>query len=463
MYTLGMLLAALFLVLMNGFFVVAEFAIVRVRSTRIEQLVAEGHTGARVVKRVLDDLDGHLSAVQFGITIASLALGWIGEPALAHLIGVPFQALGQWVPFLSAPATVHTVALVIAFTIITILHIVLGELAPKSLAILQPERMSLLTAAPLNWFYRAFRLVIRLLNGMANLMLRLFGVSQPQLHELAHTDEELRMLVSASAKGGYLDENEREMLDNVFDFSERVAREIMVPRNDMICLYVEEPIEESLRIAKEEGHTRFPLCFEEKDNVLGLVHIKDLFKHLGECKDLRTIMRPMMMVPENISVSKLLREYQKNRAQMAILVDEYGGTAGLITIEDVLEELVGEIQDEFDEIEEPEVEKVAPDTYEVDGALLLEEATEQFGLQLDIEPDVDTLGGYVFTILGRQPEPGDAVEFGRYAAEVVETEGFRITRLRLTRRREEADADGPPGEPPRSGGGALTASPPKEA
>ncbi len=456
-------MAALLLVGLNAFFVAAEFALVRVRATRIEQLAAEGSARAKLVKRVLVDLDGHLSAVQFGITLASLALGWIGEPALAHLIEGPFGFLAQWVPFLNTPAAVHTASSVIAFSIITFLHIVLGELAPKSLAILQAEQMSLVTAPLLNWFYRLGRPVIDLFNGMTSVLLRLFGVTQPQLHELAHTDEELRMLVSASAKGGYLDETEREMLDKVFDFSERVAREIMVPRNDMVCLYVEDPIEESLRLAKEEERTRFPLCFEEKDNVLGLVHIKDLFKYQGACTDLRKIMRPIMMVPENISISKLLKEFQRQRTQMAILVDEYGGTAGLITVEDVLEELVGEIQDEFDEIEEPDVEKVAPDVYEVDGALLLEEVTEEFGLQLDSEADVDTVGGYVFTILGRQPEPGDQVELGPYLGEVVETEGFRITRLRLTRLRVDADNTGDDNDPPAPEDRALAAAPPKEA
>lgn len=456
-----MLLSAALLVLLNGFFVLAEFALVRVRPTRIEQLLGEGNRRAAIVKRVLADLDGHLSAVQLGVTIASLGLGWIGEPALSYLIAVPFRWLSQWLPYLDSPVAQHTAAVALSFAIITVLHIVLGELAPKSLAILKPEQMSLLSAGPLHLFYRVFRWAIRVLNGLSAFVLRLFGVTQPQLHELAHTDEELRMLVSASAKGGYLDEDEKEMLDNVFDFSERVAREIMVPRNDMVCLYAEDPIEESLQVAKAEGHTRFPLCHEEKDNVLGLIHIKDLFARQGELADLRQIMRPIMMVPENISVSKLLREFQKNRAQMAILVDEYGGTAGLVTIEDVLEELVGEIQDEFDEVEEPEVEKVAPDTYEVDGALLLEEATEQFGLELDSDPDVDTVGGYVFTVLGRQPEPGDTVELGQYLAEVVETEGFRITRLRLTRRRQEEAGEGP-GEGAHPGNGALATTPPGE-
>lgn len=463
LYTLAWLLAALLLIVLNGFFVAAEFAIVRVRATRIEQLAAEGNARARVVKRVLEDLDGHLSAVQLGITLASLALGWIGEPALAHLMERPFRLLARWAPVLDTPAAVHTAAVAVAFAIITMLHIVLGELAPKSLAIIKTERMTLLTGPLLHRFYWLFRPAIRLLNGMSGLLLRAVGITAPELHEVAHTDEELRMLVSASAKGGYLDEAEREMLDNVFDFSERVAREIMVPRNDMVCLYVEDPIEQSLKVAKEEGHTRFPLCFEEKDNVLGLIHIKDLFAKQGECTDLRQIMRPIMMVPENISVSKLLKEFQRQRAQMAILVDEYGGTAGLVTIEDVLEELVGEIRDEFDEPEEPEVEKVAPDTYEVDGALLLEEATEQFGLELpEEEPDVDTVGGYVFTMLGRQPEPGDRVELGQFTAEVAETEGFRITRLRLTRRRPENGGEGQAeGEAPERG--AVAASPPKEA
>lgn len=441
-----MLVVAAFLVLLNGFFVAAEFAFVKVRATRIEQLVAEGNRRAVRVRQVLDNLDGYLSATQLGITLASLGLGWVGEPAFARLLEVPFRALSTWVPVLRSPVLVHTAAGTVAFAFITLLHVVLGELAPKTLAIVSSEQVALFCARPMQFFFWALRPFIAVLNGTSNLVLGLFGIQPAEAREMAHTDEEIRMLVSASARGGYLDETERVLLDNVLDFADRTAREIMVPRGDMVCLYVEDPIEESLETARKVGHTRFPLVKEEKDNVLGLIHIKDLFARQGQIQDLREIMRPILMVPETISVAKLLKEMQRRRIQMAILVDEYGGTSGLVTIEDILEEIVGEIQDEFDEVEEPEVEKLAPDVYEVDGAMLLEEAQDQFGFSVDNEPDVDTLGGYVFSQLGRQPQVGDRVDLPGYVAEVAETEGFRITRLKLTRKKEQGQ--GAPVAPP---------------
>lgn len=428
-----MLFWAFVLVLLNAFFVASEFAMVRVRSTRIEQLSQDGNRWARIAKTVTTQLDAHLSACQLGITIASLALGWIGEPAFARLIEPLFRGLGDVIPALNSPVMVHSAAIAVAFLVITVLHIVLGELAPKSLAIIKPETMSLVTAAPLHWFYRLFYPLIWVLNGISNLVLRVFGIDPAQASDMAHTDEELRLLVSASAKGGYLDETERTLLDNIFEFSERIAREVMVPRGEMVVLYVEDPLEESLELARREGHTRFPVCIEDKDHIIGFVHIKDIFARLGDIQDLRDIVRPLLMVPETISIAKLLQEFQRQRSQMAILVDEYGGTAGLVTVEDVLEEIVGEITDEFDPVEEPQVEPLGHGAYEVDGGMLLEEAQEQFRFTLDSEPEVDTIGGLVFTMLGRQPEIGDAVVLGDYEVEVRETEGFRIHRLRFSR------------------------------
>lgn len=453
-----MLVVALFLVLLNGFFVAAEFAMVRVRATRVDQLLREGNRRAGVVQAVLKDLDGHLSACQLGITLASLGLGWIGEPALARLIEPAVKALVGWRPGLDPAILVHTIALVIAFALIAWFHIVLGELAPKSLAILQPETMALWTAGPLRLFYWLFRWPIRLLNGTSLWILRIMGVRRPTAHEMAHTDEELRILISASARGGYLDETERVILDNVFDFTERVAREVVVPRKEMAVLYVEETLEENLRVARAEGHTRYPLCREDKDHVLGLVHIKDLFTRAGEIRDLKEIMRPILMVPDVISVSWLLQEFQRKRTQMAVLVDEYGGTVGLVTIEDVLEEIVGEIRDEFDEAVEPELKQVAPGVYEADGGILWEDAANQLGFTVEEAPDVDTLGGYVLSSLGRQPAVGDAVDLGAYGAEVLAVDGFRITRLRMTRRPGTEPPQAPGPEVPNLPGGSPSPS-----
>ncbi len=423
--------AAVALVLLNGFFVAAEFAIVKVRATRIQQLAEEGNRRAGVALVVVNRLDEHLSATQLGITLSSLALGWIGEPALAMLLEPPLHALGRWIPALRAPLVLHTVAFMLGFSIVTMLHIVLGELVPKSMAIARAESMTLLCAGPLRQFYRIFQWPIRALNGLAGSVLRRMGFEPASERELAHTEDELRMLVGASARGGYLDEVERVMIDNVFDFSERIAREIMVPRSEMTCLFLEDSPEENIGRALEAGYTRFPLVHEDKDHVVGMIHSRDLLA--GGVRDLQQIMRPMLMIPETLSVSRLLHEFQRRKTQMAVLVDEYGGTSGLITLEDLVEEIVGDIQDEFDE-EEPEVTTIGPNAFEVDGGILIEEAVERFALALPETEGVDTLGGYVMATLGQRPELGQNVTAGNHQLTVTEVEGLRIARLKVTRK-----------------------------
>jgi CBS domain containing-hemolysin-like protein len=430
------LLFALFLVFLNGFFVAAEFAIVKVRPTRIQQLVEEGVKSARTAQMVINNLDEHLSATQFGITLASLGLGWVGEPAIAELLGPPLAFIGRWIPFFNNPAILHVAAVVIGFAVITVLHIVFGELMPKSMGIVSAEKITLWVAGPLRAFYGILRWPIRGLNLLAAGMLRRIGFEPSSQHETAHTDEELRMLLSASHNGGHLAESERDMIDNVFEFSERIARELMVPRNEMICLFVEDPISESIATAMEAGHTRFPLCDGDKDIVLGMIHLRDIFRDYGQLSDLRAIMRPIMMVPETISVSRLLGEFQRKRSQLTILVDEYGGTAGLITLEDLLEEIVGEIQDEFDE-EEPEVKSVGHNTFEVDGSMLLQEAEDELGLTLEELEGVDTIGGYILSMLASKPELGQELLVGTHVIQVIEVDGFRITKVLITPRRLE--------------------------
>ncbi|MDB4896596.1 MAG: hypothetical protein JWN15_2858 [Firmicutes bacterium] len=429
LWTVLELVFTLFLVFVNGFFVAAEFAIVKVRATRIQQLVEEGNRKAQVAQLVITHLDEHLSATQFGITLASLALGWVGEPAVAHLLEAPFRLLGTWVPAFGSQFFVHTVGFVIAFSLITMLHIVMGELVPKSMAIARAEDVTIWCAKPLRIFYRLFQWPIALLNRTANGVLRRIGVQHVSGHDASHSNEELRMLVSASAAGGHLDETERVLLDNVFDFSERVAREIMVPRNEMACLFTDNPIAESLTNALEAGHSRLPLCAGDKDNILGMIHIRDLFHRHDELTDLREIMRPIMVVPETISISRLLKQFQRQKSRMAILVDEYGGTAGVITLEDLLEEIVGDIQDEFDEEEPAEIQNVGPHIFDVDGAMLLEDAQAQLGLRFEELEGVDTLGGYVLSALGNKPEVGQEVILGEHLFGVGEVEGFRITRV----------------------------------
>lgn len=434
------LLLALVLVLMNSFFVFAEFALVRVRPTRIEQLAQEGNARARLVQAILAHLDEYLSACQVGVTLASLGLGWIGEPAFFHLLAAPLRWLGNWLPAIASDAAVHSVAYTLSFATITFLHIVIGELVPKTLSIAYSEPIALMIAGPFSLFYRLFLPVVRALNGTSARILRGFGVTAVPSGATAHTDEELRMLVQSSANGGYLDETERDILDNVFDFSDRVVRQIMTPRREMVCLYTEDPVSKSLQTAMAAGHTRFPLCDSEKDEVLGMVHIKDLFARAGEIRSLREIMRPLLEVPETLALADVMKRLQRERLQMAIVRDEYGGTAGLVTMEDIVEEIVGDIQDEFDPVEAPEVACLAPDLYDVDGAMQLDDATDQFGFTVEDEYGVDTLGGYIVALLGRQPAVGDQLEIGDYSAEVTAAAGFCVERVRL-QRRPAADAD----------------------
>lgn len=427
---------ACFLVALNAFFVAAEFALVKVRATRVQQLAEQGERRAAAVMAVLHQLEAHLSATQLGITLSSLGLGWIGEPAVADLLSPPLAAAGAFVPPLRSPLVVHTIAFVVGFSVITVLHIVMGELVPKSMAIVQAERIALWCAGPLRRFYRLFRWPIRFLNVLARAMLGRMGIPAASEHEMAHSNEELRMLVSASARGGYLDETERALLDNVFDFSERVAREVMVPRNEMTCLFADDPIQESLNTALQAGHTRFPLCEGEKDNVIGMVHLRDLYRRCNDLRDLKEVMRPPMIVPETISVSRLLKEFQRQASHLAILVDEYGGTAGLVTLEDLLEEIVGEIPDEFGR-EEPELTAVGAGAFEVDGSMLLEDVAEQLHIKFEEVEGVDTIGGYVLWATGARPEVGQSVAVGEHVLRVAEIEGFRITLVHIAPRATE--------------------------
>lgn len=407
----------------------AEFAFVKMRATKLQQLAGDGDPRARRALRMQERLDAYLSATQLGITLASLGLGWLGEPAIAHLIEPLVHR------FTPSPVALHTVAAIIAFAVITALHITLGELMPKSLAIQRTEQIILSTAAPLDWFYRLTYPVIYALNGLSGRLLRLIGVEPANERDLVHSEEEIRMLVSASTRQGVLDETERDLIDNVFQFADRVVREVMIPRRDMVCLYTDKSMQENIEIARREGYNRYPLCEGDKDHVIGLVHIKDLFG-LGNgfqpVSDLRLIRREILMVPETLSTSRLLKEFQRRRSHMAVVVDEFGGTAGLVTLEDLLEEIVGEIQDEFDE-ETPRIQTVGVDVYEVDGGLLLDEAAEAFGLRLE-SGDVDTLGGYIMARLGRVPRVGDRVEANTHCLEVAELDGAAVARVRVTPR-----------------------------
>jgi len=399
------LLFVLVLVFLNGFFVAAEFAIVKVRVSRIDTLAAEGNLRARFAQKILQNLNAYLSACQLGITLASLALGWIGEPAVAALLKPLLDS------FLPAFA-IHTISFIIAFSIITTFHITLGEQVPKTYAIRNSETMALWSAIPMVIFYRLMFPFIWGLNGLSNWMLRRVGVEPETDHETVHTDEEIRVIMQESHKGGYLDQTEMALMDNIFEFSETNAREIMIPRTEMVCLYANQPYAEQRALALNELHTRFPVCDPDKDNIIGFVHIKDMMKAGEDLEDIRAITRPLMTVPESISISMLLKQMQKKHTTMVLLIDEYGGTSGLVTVEDILEEIVGEIQDEFDE-ELPTIVQHDEWTHSVDGLLLIDEFNAYFETEITTE-DFDTIGGWVYAQVEMPPQLEQRVTYGNY-------------------------------------------------
>ncbi|TEB14209.1 Magnesium and cobalt efflux protein CorC [Pelotomaculum sp. FP] len=415
---------ALFLVFLNGLFVAAEFSFVKVRPTRLAQLVAEGNPRAKSARICVENIDAYLSVCQLGITLSSLGLGWLGEPVAAKLLEPLLHAIG-----VTAPTAVHSISFIVAFILVTFLHVVFGELVPKSLAIQRAENITLWLAGLMRMFFYPFYPGIVVFNGTANRILRLLGIQPASEHEESHSEEELQMLVSESYKGGHLDKNEWRLLQNVFEFERRVAREVMLPRPEVVFLDKRKPLEENLEIARKTEHTRFPLIDGDSDHVVGLVHIKDLFK-LPAGSSIDQVERNIMMVPEGLPLDRMLREFQQNHQHMALVVDEYGGTSGIITMENVLEELVGEIQDEFDQ-ESPQVTTEKEGTFIVDGRMLLEEASEMFCLKVDEEEEYDTLGGFVFGKLGKRPRVGDVVELPEHHLEIAEMRGLRIHLIRL--------------------------------
>jgi CBS domain containing-hemolysin-like protein len=420
---LGFALGVL-LVLVNGFFVAAEFALVKVRPTQIQPIAARGDRRARVAAHMIRHLDAYLSATQLGITLASLALGWIGEPAFAWLL----EPLVGLIPGAS-PALLHSVSLGGAFLTITMLHIVLGELAPKSIAIRKSEPTALWIALPLFLFYKLTYPAIFLLNRAANFVLRLVGIAPATGDELAHSEEELRLLLLTHDHGGRLPEQQGQLLDNVFELSHRSARQVMVPRADVVFLTIQRSVEENLVIARQSGHTRFPLCEGDLDKVVGLVHIKDLFRGVTPPRSLRQVAREISFVPETLTLDRLLKRMRAERIHLAAVLDEYGGVSGIVTFENVIEELVGPIQDEFD-AEKPELVKKGENLYHVSGSMLVVDLEDELGIEFS-DRDEDTIAGAVISELGRRPRAGDRVDLGPLAAEVLEVERNRIRTLRV--------------------------------
>lgn len=423
--------AIFLLVLANGFFVAAEFSLVSVRRTRIAELVSRGEAGAEAVQRAIENPDRVIAATQLGITLASLALGWIGEPALSHLIAPVVRLL----PAAIQAEASHTIAAVFAFVVITFLHVVVGELAPKSIALQNPERTSLVVAGPTLLTEKVFKPIIWAMNGTGNALLRVIGIQPASGHLLVHSVEELKMLVDASTVGGAVEAQESEMLHAVFDFGDLIVRQVMIPRTEMIAVEADTPLEEIIRLVSESTYTKFPVYEDSLDQIVGIVHIKDLLNLMQspDCSGCvaRSIAREPLFVPETLPVSALLRLFRDQRQHIAIGLDEFGGTAGLVTLEDLLEEIVGEVSDAFDPAA-PGFETLPDGSVLIDGLTLIEEVNEQLNLKLH-EEYYDTIAGYVMGKLGRMPHLNDLVEGEGVRLRVEEMDALRVARIRLTR------------------------------
>jgi len=396
------------LILLTAFFVATEFAIIRLRSSRIDQLVLEGRKNALAVQRVTSNLDAYLSACQLGITITALGLGWLGEPTVEKMLLPLFEhfALNDNIS--------HILSFLIAFLSVTFLHVVVGELAPKTWAIQKAEFISFLTARPIILFHKFLYPFIWLLNGSANALVRLFGLTPATEHEEAHSEEEIQIILNESYQSGKINNTEYGYVSRIFAFDELLAKEIMVPRTDMICLYTNKSLAENMEIIRKEQYTRFPVALESKDNIVGMINTKQLFLEYETDRDLdfKKLVHPVLSVSEVTPVKMLLKRMQLDRVHIAILVDEYGGTSGLITIEDILEEIVGEIRDEFDADERKEIEQLADNCYLLDGKVSLSELSDLTGMNFE-EEDVDTVGGWLYSQVA-DPKPGKEHFFEKY-------------------------------------------------
>jgi CBS domain containing-hemolysin-like protein len=417
------------LIAFTAFFVSFEFAIVKIRSTRIDQLVAEGNKKAIAAKKIVSNLDEYLSACQLGITVTALGLGWLGEPTVEHLLHPLFTH------FNIPESAAGILSFIIAFASVTFIHVVVGELAPKTIAIHKAEAVTLLFAKPMILFYKLMYPFIKTLNGSARIIVGIFGLKPASEHEEAHSEEELQLIISESYKSGEINQSEYKYVNNIFEFDDRIAKEIMVPRTEIVAFDKSQTLQECLEIVKVENYTRYPVIDGEKDNIVGMLNMKEVLTDYISGKNLDTSIeeytRPVIQVIESIAIHDLLLKMQKERVHMAILMDEYGGTAGLVTVEDILEEIVGEIRDEFDEDEVPEINKINEHKTVVDGKVLIDEVNDLFGLDIQ-EEEMDTIGGWVLSEKMDVVE-GDKLQYGDYEFKVLEVDGYHIKSLEIVR------------------------------
>ncbi len=416
------------LIFINGFFVAAEFALVKVRTSQIDQLAEQGNWAAKLTSRALDRLDSYLSASQLGITVASLALGQAIEK-MVHPIGSALESIG-----------LKGLAPLLALSFVTFLHMALGEQAPKSMAIRSAKTVALWTAPILIAFYYIFFPIIWLLNAASNLTLWCLGLGggKSSHQEVAHTEEELRHIVAESAGGGHLSRRERVMIENVLNLEDKIARRVMVPRPDVVYLSLSRSLEDNLRTVRQAGHTRFPLCEDDLTTTIGMIHVKDLIRTMAGNNarpDLRKIARKISFLPETLRLDHLLVEFQRDRVHLAMLLDEYGSVVGMVTMENVLEELVGPIQDEFDR-ETPRITDLGGQVFEVDAACPLDELSEACGVPIP-ETEAETAGGLVTDLLGRMARQGDTVRIDGHILTVVQADPTRVRRIRVEPAPEE--------------------------
>ncbi|KAB7704730.1 DUF21 domain-containing protein [Bacillus aerolatus] len=438
MLTVNLILVAV-LIALTGFFVAIEFAIVKVRSTRIDQLIEENRNGAKSAKRVITHLDEYLSACQLGITITALGLGWLGEPTVERILHPLFES---WHVNDSLSSIL---SFGIAFASVTFLHVVVGELAPKTVAIQKAEAVTMLFSRPLIMFYKVMFPFIWVLNGSARLLVGLFGLKPASEHEMAHSEEELRMILSESFESGEINQSELNYVNRIFEFDNRVAKEIMVPRTEIVSLSVEDSMHEILNTIIGEKYTRYPVISGgDKDNVVGMVNLKEILTAAAsedpvmEKDSVVPFVKPVIRVIESIPIHDLLLKMQKERIHMALLLDEYGGTAGLVTVEDILEEIVGEIRDEFDTDEVADLQKIAEGHYVINGKVLIEEVNDILGTSLS-EEEVDTLGGW-FHSMRYDVKLGDEVGEDGFSFKVKEIEGHHILFIEVKKKEPETEA-----------------------
>jgi CBS domain containing-hemolysin-like protein len=424
------------LIALTAFFVASEFAIIRIRSSRIDQLIEEGNTSAISAKKVISNLDEYLSACQLGITITALGLGWLGESTIERLLRPIFLSLHV------SESITHVLAIGIAFAAITFLHVVVGELAPKTLAIQKAEMITLVMSRPLILFYKIMYPVIWALNNSARITASMFGLKPVSENEIAHTEEELRIILSESYKSGEINQSEFKYVNKIFEFDNRIAKEVMVPRTEIVSLSKDDTLDTLLQVLQEEKFTRYPIIDGDKDHIIGLVNVKEMITDLvgnenSSSQTLEKYTRPILRVIETIPIHDLLVKMQKDRVHMAVLMDEYGGTSGLVTVEDILEEIVGEIRDEFDMDEIPMIRKIKDHHYIIDSKVLVTEVNDLLGLEIDDE-DIDTIGGWILTE-NYEAKEGDILPHASYTFKILEMEEHHIKYIEVLKKVEPSD------------------------